>query len=246
MKKMKLASFAAMAAACALAGTSMATAQTPPQSCKRLPRMASGGDVAIRRAEDGSLWYASSGPNRIVKVDPKGVETPFVPVDGSTTGLSGLVLDGKGNVWFSKNRGGIIGKFPVAGGEGVEYAIPEQNAFPVGLTIGPDGEVWYYDPVKHKIGTVAQDGSITSFEGPPKLNPGLSPTGMAAGIDNSLWFSDLGQNALFKFDLKSRAWKRYDIPTPTAHPQWVRVARDGTVWFTDPSYGLRGSLGITP
>ena len=112
MKVMKLAALAAIGSL----SLSIAQAQTPPQSCKRLPRMASGGDVAIRRADDGSLWYASSNANRIVKVDAKGVETPFVPVDGSTSGLSGLVLDGKGNVWFSKNRPGVIGKFPAAGG----------------------------------------------------------------------------------------------------------------------------------
>jgi virginiamycin B lyase len=236
MKVMKLVAIAAIGCW----SLSVAQAQAPTQTCKRLPRMASGGDVAIRRADDGSLWYASSGPNRIVKVDAQGLETPFVPVDGSTSGLSGLVLDGKGNVWFSKNRAGVIGRFPAAGGEGVEYAIPEQNAFPVGLTIGPDGEVWYYDPVQHKIGRVAQDGSITAFEGPQKLNPGLSATGMAAGLDNSLWFTDIGQNALFKFDLRTKAWKRYDIPTPTAHPQSVRVARDGSVWFMMTAIGKLG------
>ena len=52
-----------------------------------------------------------------------------------------------------------------------------------------------------------------------------------AGLDNSPWITDLGENSLFKFDLASKGWKCYDIPEPKAHPKHVRVARDGTVWF---------------
>jgi len=238
MKELRMAALAALAFAC----VHSAGAQTPPQACKYATRMASGQDVGIVIASDGGIWYASQNANRIVRMDPKGGETPFVPVDGSTNGLSGLVLDGKGNVWFSKRGGNVavIGRFPEAGGEGVEFAIPEQHAFPAGIVMGPDGKIWYFDPVKHKIGRVGADGSMEIFEGPPKLNPGITPTDMAAGIDNSLWITDLGENALFKFDLGSKGWKRYDIPEPQAHPKHVRVARDGTVWF---SMVARNKLG---
>jgi streptogramin lyase/thiol-disulfide isomerase/thioredoxin len=238
MKDLKMAALAAIAFAFA----QFAAAQTPPQSCKYATRVAHGQDVAIVRASDGSLWYASQSANRIVRVDPKGVETPFVPVDGSTKGLSGMVLDGKGNVWFSKRGGGtgIIGRFPEAGGEGIEFALPERHAFPDGLVIGPDNQIWYFDPVQHKIGRINADGGSEAFEGPLKLNPGITPTDMATGPDNSLWITDLGENSLFKFDVSSKAWKRYDIPEPQAHPKHVRVAKDGTVWF---SMVARNKLG---
>jgi virginiamycin B lyase len=236
MKEFKRAALVALAFACAQS----AGAQTAPQACKYATRMASGQDVALVIAGDGAIWYASQSANRIVRIDPKGGETPFVPVDGSTNGLSGMVLDGKGNVWFAKRPRGKIGRFPQAGGEGVEFAMPDPNAFPDGLVTGPDGLIWYFDPVHHKIGRVKPDGSIEEFEGPANLNPGIAPTDMATGIDNSLWFTDIGQNSLFKFDVSSKAWKRYDIPEPQAHPKHVRVAKDGTVWFT---MAARNKLG---
>ncbi len=238
MKEHKVAALAVLAFAC----MHSAGAQTPPQACKYATRMTSGQDVALVVAGDGAIWYASQNANRIVRMDPKGGETPFVPVDGSTKGLSGMVLDGKGNVWFSKRGGGVglVGRFPEAGGEGVEFALPERHAFPDGIVMGPDGKIWYFDPIQHKIGRVGADGSIEAFEGPPRLNPGIVPTDMAAGPDNSLWITDLGQNALFKFDLSSKGWKRYDIPEPQAHPKHVRVAKDGTVWF---SMVARNKLG---
>jgi virginiamycin B lyase len=238
MKVLLRPALAVLAFACAQS----AAAQTTPQSCKYANRMASGQDVALVVAGDGALWYASQNANRIVRVDPKGSETPFIPVDGSTKGLSGMLLDGKGNVWFSKRGGGVglIGRFPEAGGEGVEFALPEKHAFPDGVVLGPDGKVWYFDPVQHKIGRINEDGGVEAFEGPPRLNPGITPTDMAAGPDNSLWVTDLGENALFKFDLATRGWKRYDIPEPQAHPQHVRVGKDGTVWF---SMTARNKLG---
>jgi virginiamycin B lyase len=236
MKELKLAALAAMAFAC----VQPAGAQTPPQACKYANRMTSGQDVALVVAGDGGLWYASQSANRIVRLDPKGGETPFVPVDGSTDGLSGMVLDGKGNVWFAKRPRGKIGRFPEAGGEGVEFAMPDPNAFPDGLVMGPDGLIWYDDPVHHKIGRVKFDGSIEEFDGPPDLNPDFAPTDMTVGPDNTLWFATIGQNALFRFDLKTKGWKRYDIPEPQAHPKHVRVAKDGTVWF---SMVARNKLG---
>ena len=113
MKEHKVAALAVLAFAC----VHSAGAQSPPQACKYATRMTSGQDVALVVAGDGTIWYASQNTNRIVRMDPKGGETPFVPVDGSTKGLSGMVLDGKGNVWFSKRGGGVglVGRFPEAG-----------------------------------------------------------------------------------------------------------------------------------
>lgn len=237
MKVMKLAAVAALGCL----SLDVAQAETP-QSCKRLPRMAAaGGDVAIRRADDGSLWYAASNANRIVRIDPKGVETPFVPVDGATGGLSGLALDGKGNVWFTKNSAGLVGRFPEAGGEGVEYKVPEDHGFPVGITRGYDGAMWYYTPVKKHLGRVGADGSITLIEGPPKLNP-FYPSGIAAGRDNSIWVTDQAQNALFRMDIASQAWKRFDIPEPNTQPASVRITDDGSVWFMMPAVRKLGRL----
>lgn len=199
--------------------------------CKAYPRMASGQDAALRRAADGSMWYASLNDNRIVRVDEKFQETPFVPVDGSTNGLTGLVLDDSGNVWFAKSGGRVIGKFPAAGGEGVEYALPEDANYPQTLIRGPDRALWYFDSVHQKLGRVAADGSVTVVPPPPKLNP-FGPVAMTSAADNFIWISDRAQNALWKLDVISLKYKRYDIPQPTAHPAAIRVAPDGTVWFT--------------
>jgi virginiamycin B lyase len=177
------------------------------------------------------MWYAAANMNRIGRMDQKFQETTFVPVTGSTGGLSGLAFDDAGNVWFSKSGGKVVGKFPAAGGEGVEYELPEEANYPVGLVRGPDGAMWYYDPVHQNLGRVGADGSTTVIPPPPKLNP-FGPNGMTAGIDNSLWLTDIAQNALWKLDIATLKYKRHDIPDARVHPKQIRVAQDGTVWFT--------------
>ena len=212
-------------------GAALLAAGAQAQQCKSYPRQVHGADVGLRRAPDGSMWYAAASKNRIARMDEKFQETPFVPVDGSTHGLSGLVLDKAGNIWFSKTTGRVVGKFPLAGGQGVEYALPEEANYPEGLIRGPDGAMWYFDPVHQKLGRVGADGSTTVIQPPPRLNP-FGPRGMTAGIDNSIWITDLAQNALWKLDITTLRYQRYDIPDAQVHPQHIRVARDGTVWFT--------------
>ena len=98
------------------------------QQCKSYPRMQGGQEVGPLRAPDGAMWYANISGNRIVRMDDNFKETPFVPVNGSTGGLSGIAFDDSGNVWYSKAHGRAVGKFPMAGGEGVEYALPQEYA----------------------------------------------------------------------------------------------------------------------
>jgi virginiamycin B lyase len=152
-------------------------------------------------------------------------------VNGSTSGLSGIAFDGVGNVWYSK-ASGSVGKFPMAGGEGVEYALPKEVEYARDLVRGPDGAMWFYDPVHSNLGRVGMDGSVTVIPPPPRLNPPFSPKAIARGIDNSLWLTDLGTNALWKLDITTLKYKRYDIPEPGSHPWEIVVAKDGTVWFT--------------
>jgi streptogramin lyase len=77
------------------------------QQCRSYPRMAGGQEVGPIRAEDGAMWYANASGNRIMRMDESFQGTPFVPVNGTSGGLSGIAFDGIGNVWYSKTTGGF-------------------------------------------------------------------------------------------------------------------------------------------
>src|SRR5262249_52098667 len=52
-----------------------------------------------------------------------------------------------------------------------------------GITAGPDGNVWFTDPVQSEVGRISPSGQVTEF--PTTGNPAGAIT---AGPDGNLWF----------------------------------------------------------
>ena len=55
---------------------------------------------------------------------------------------------------------------------------------PSGITLGPDGAIWYADARAKSIGRIDPSGGATAF-----ATPGRSPNGIATGADGNLWFT---------------------------------------------------------
>jgi streptogramin lyase len=69
-----------------------------------------------------------------------------------------------------------------------EVAIPTANSSPVGITAGPDGNLWFTENAGNKIGRITTTGVITEF---PVPSSDSSPYGITAGQDGNLWFTDI-------------------------------------------------------
>src|SRR5438445_187646 len=73
-----------------------------------------------------------------------------------------------------------------------EFTIPTSNSAPVGITAGPDGNLWFVESgLSRKIGQITPAGAIREFSlptGPPLTNS--SPFGIIAGPDGNLWFTE--------------------------------------------------------
>jgi streptogramin lyase len=63
----------------------------------------------------------------------------------------------------------------------------------VGITAGPDGNLWFTEYGGNKIGRITTAGSITEFA-IPTANSG--PTGITAGHDGNLWFTESNGNKI--------------------------------------------------
>jgi hypothetical protein len=67
----------------------------------------------------------------------------------------------------------------------VEYALPA-GSVPVGITNGPDNNLWFTDSSSNKIGKITTSGTITEY-----TLPNFSyPHGIVAGSDSKMWFVD--------------------------------------------------------
>ena len=67
------------------------------------------------------------------------------------------------------------------------FRIPTANSEPEGITLGPDGNMWFTEAAANQIGRIDLKGNITEFVVPQPLS---SPVDIVAGADGALWFTE--------------------------------------------------------
>ncbi len=178
---------------------------------------------------DNALYIADEGGSAIRRWDGKVVETL---ADGSS-GIASpedLVVDAKGQVWFTDDTSGGLwfvtskGALRVAGSE----AITESE----GIALLADGSVWVGDGKRAAVAAFPKDGS-----GPiPVIKDWqvAKPESMARMTDNTLWLADNREDRLIRFgsDGGAREWLLPDDLSPES----IAAAGD-TLWITDSHNG---------
>jgi streptogramin lyase len=111
-----------------------------------------------------------------------------------------------------------------------EYPIPTPQGAPTGITLGPDGNLWFTEAGRDKIGRVTTAGDFTEF---PIPTPGSGAQSITAGPDGNLWFTEQAhlrigrittEGAITEFRLPEGS-DSFEI---TAGP-----APAGDLWFTE-------------
>jgi streptogramin lyase len=117
-----------------------------------------------------------------------------------------------------------------------EFPIPSADADSWDICVGPDGALWFNEPLANKIGRITMQGVITEFP-----TPG-GAYGVAAGPDGNIWFTAGSQVGRMT---TAGQVTMFPIPDPsgqtTASP--IAAGSDGNLWFGD----LNGRIGrVTP
>ncbi|HEX6753533.1 MAG TPA: hypothetical protein VF093_08130, partial [Solirubrobacterales bacterium] len=135
-------------------------------------------------------------------------------------------------------------------GANTEFFEPEAPTYPMTLTEGPDGNVWFTDPGQPillnglKIGKVTPAGVVTQY------SPGLSggAWGIAKGPDGDIWFTEPGAKKVGHIDPAEPATSLVEIELPNMSPEGgfkslIAAGPDGNLWVTQSGNGL---ARITP
>ncbi len=145
-------------------------------------------------------------PRTMLSLTVTNFQIPLVEIvqpDGITKGSDG-------NLWFTENAAGRIGRMTPAGvfTEFALPAVPPPAASPAGtagttpdptaITAGPDGALWFTG-ILGVIGRITTAGVVTEFAVPAVPPPAgskpgtastpVTPTAIAAGSDGALWFT---------------------------------------------------------
>jgi hypothetical protein len=114
--------------------------------------------------------------------------------------------------------------------------VPTVGSNPLGITAGPDGNLWFTEEIGDKIGRITTAGAITEF---PVPAAGSMPFYITAGPDGNLWFTELYGDKIGRITTAG-AITEFPVPTAGSMPQGITTSPDGKIWFTELSSNMIG------
>jgi streptogramin lyase len=227
----------------------------------------------ITPGPDGNLWFTDTDPDMIGTITPDGQITEYPIGDGKVP--YDIVAGRDGNLWFTENVNDKTGAVNTSGQLVHEYYAPGVDARPTGITVAPNGDIWWVDggsgqEAENNVSHLTKNGEVINHELFPCACFGI---GLTTGPDGKLWaVEELGvadeeaKGTVDKISKNGTKVKRYGIPAPPFSdqhlPAWDAAGPDGRVWFTELSltqhavgavtdkgkiveYGLPGSASNT-
>ena len=134
----------------------------------------SAGLGTITAGPDGALWFTDPLASKIGRITTSGAVTEFA-LPANTNPFT-IVAGPDGALWFTETGipGNTAGTF-TGGGQKIgrittsgvitEYAIPTANSNPFGITVGPDGALWFGEASGNRIGRLTLPASFVSQGG---------------------------------------------------------------------------------
>jgi len=205
----------------------------------------------ITTGPDGALWFTEQGsPSKIGRITTAGVITEFpLPSILTSDNPWGITTGPDGALWFTDSYGNYIGRITTAGVI-TAYPLPTGGSYPFGITAAPDGALWFTEQGccmgmnPSKIGRITTAGVITEFPVAAANNNGnTGPTGITAGPDGALWFTETGEG----YTTTPSRIGRFSLPTlqatPPTGPAPLAVTFTTQVQSPDISGGYKVDFG---
>lgn len=189
--------------------------------------VSAGAPYGLCTGPDGALWFTELRPGGLGRLSVDGTIARY-PVDG----MPSMITAGPdGALWFTLNQADAIGRV-TADGAVTTYALPTEQANPVGITAGPDGALWLVEIGAGQVGRVSVDGAIEEFPLPDRA---ARPHAIIAGPDGALWFTQWGSSRLGRI---TTAGQISELDLPGAEPHGLALGPDGAIWIAMESGSL--------
>jgi virginiamycin B lyase len=186
-----------------------------------------------------SVWFSDRGTGRIGSVDGRGNIVEYqVPdaSDGSPASPNGQVQMGK-YVWFTDPPTGRIGRLDPATGNFKMFTVPTPDSWPLGITVGPDGALWFTERRADKVGRMTTSGQFTEWN----LQRGSFPNRIVVGPDNAIWFTELFTSQVGRIDM-SGTLQEYHVD---GGPVGIAAGPDGNLYVALFFSGQLGQVDLS-
>jgi len=180
---------------------------------------------------DGAAWITDGGQNAIVRVDPQTEEVQVFPLPANSgyTNLNTAVFDNDNILWFT-GQSGIYGRLNPSTEEIQVFDTPRGRG-PYGITVTPDGVVYYASLAGSYVGMINSQKNETSI-----LEPSTSVQGARRVWSDSqgrIWVSEWNAGQVAVFKPSDGSWREWKLPGD--HPQAYAVYVDemDIIWLSD-------------
>jgi streptogramin lyase len=114
-----------------------------------------------------------------------------------------------------------------------QYPIPTASSRPAGIALGSDGNLWFTEFAKSKIGQLNTAGRISEAVTPSR---NAEPNGIASGPgpNVNMWFTETNLAKVGQITITGPPYVEYTLPDATAKPTAIALGSDGNMWITDP------------
>src|SRR4029453_14628398 len=134
---------------------------------------------------DGNVWFTESSSKKIGRITPTGTITEL-SVQGVAASPADTAAGPGRNPWFTEaGVGEKIGRLTPTGTL-TEFPLPT-DANTGGITVGPDGNLWFTDTGTYSVVLITPAGVVTEFGVTVSL--GILG-GIPAGPDGNIWFTN--------------------------------------------------------
>lgn len=199
--------------------------------------------------QQGHLWFTELGADRIGRLDVTTGQLKEYPLPGATpVAPYGVTVDHQGKVWFSEVSGPWLVRLDPQTGAMQRYTLPGASSGLMEVVTASDGSIW---GAAYLNGTLDQlnptTGAIHEYR-MPALRAGSSATGiygLAPGTAGTVWFTDIGDNAIGAAHPATGTFTFYPIPTADSGPFGLTIDQARQVWFTEGS-AAGNAIGLVP
>jgi virginiamycin B lyase len=110
------------------------------------------------------------------------------------------------------------------------FHVPTANAGPSGITVGPDGALWFTESEGNNIGRITIAGAITEY---PVPTGDSVPSYITTGPDGALWFTESNGNKIGRMTTAGVVTDEFPVPTPSSSPAGIITGPDNMLWFAE-------------
>lgn len=186
-------------------------------------------DLAI--AADGAVWYTDRFTSRIGHLNPETGEIRQYETPTPGSAPYGITIADDGSVWYAGSRAGALGRLDPATGEIAEHRVGDGGPHGV-VAVGP--RIWFTMRRSGGYGWLdreTHETRIFDFQEPEGHAPqDRGPYALVAAPGHALWFTAMGNAALFRVDTRDGSLRRYDLGT-RGWPRRLAIGGNGGVWY---------------